>query len=95
MNVKILTPEEEVFNGNVYSLTLPGKNGLFQVLNFHIPIIAILIQGKIILKVEDISLFTIFNKNIEVQVNNNQLIYLIQGGLLEVNNNNEVFIFCY
>lgn len=94
MKVQILTPEEEIFNGIVNSLTLPGEDGLFQILNFHIPIISILIKGKIIFKI-NFNLFHTFNKNLEVQLSENQLIYLIQGGILEVNNNNEVFILCY
>lgn len=94
MNVQILTPEKEIFNGIVNSVTLPGLNGLFQILNYHIPIISILIAGKIILKIND-NVFDKFNKNIKVESLNKELIYLITGGILEVNNNHEVFILCY
>lgn len=93
MNLKILNPEEEIFNGNINSITLPGVDGLFQILNFHIPIISILIKGKIIIKT-NVSLLNKFNKNIQLEILNNQLIYFIQGGVLEVNNNN-IYILCY
>lgn len=82
MNVQILTVEKEIFHGEVDSITLPGLNGLFQILDNHIPIISILISGKIILKKYDKILDKFNKKNIK-----------IKGGILEVNHN-KVSILC-
>ena len=46
MQLEIITPDKKVFSGDVKSVTVPGKNGTFQVLNNHAPIISTLIKGK-------------------------------------------------
>ncbi|MBN9312375.1 MAG: ATPase [Chryseobacterium sp. 39-10] len=47
MNIKILTPEFVVFEGEVNSVLLPGKNGDFQIMKDHAAIVASLIGGKV------------------------------------------------
>ncbi len=47
MNVSILTPEREVFQGAVTSVKVPGAKGEFQVLNNHAPIVSALEAGVI------------------------------------------------
>ncbi|QDP86585.1 F0F1 ATP synthase subunit epsilon [Chryseobacterium sp. SNU WT5] len=47
MNIKILTPEFVVFEGEVKSVLLPGKNGEFQIMKDHAAIVASLNGGKI------------------------------------------------
>ncbi len=47
MNIKILTPEFVVFDGEVKSVLLPGKNGDFHIMKDHAAIVASLINGKI------------------------------------------------
>ncbi|MCB0806791.1 MAG: ATP synthase F1 subunit epsilon [Bacteroidales bacterium] len=47
MNVEIITPDKTVFTGEADLVQLPGKNGSFEILNNHAPIIAILKKGKI------------------------------------------------
>lgn len=44
---RVVTPEEEVFNGDVQSLVLPGDDGKFGVLVNHTPYIANLVIGEI------------------------------------------------
>ena len=46
MNIKILTPEFVVFEGDVKSVLLPGKNGDFHIMKDHAAIVASLIGGK-------------------------------------------------
>jgi F-type H+-transporting ATPase subunit epsilon len=45
MQLEIITPDKKVFSGEVKSVTVPGKNGTFQVLNNHAPIISTLKKG--------------------------------------------------
>lgn len=47
MELEIITPEKELFKGEVESVKLPGTNGGFEVLNNHAPIISTLTKGKI------------------------------------------------
>ena len=42
-----LTPEKEIFNGNIQSVKVPGTNGQFEVLNGHAPIVASLSEGEV------------------------------------------------
>lgn len=47
MNIKILTPDQVVFEGEVKSVLLPGKNGDFHIKKDHAAIVAYLAHGKI------------------------------------------------
>lgn len=45
MFLEIITPDKQIFAGEVVSATLPGKKGSFQVLNNHAAIISTLDAG--------------------------------------------------
>ena len=47
MNLVVLTPEREIYNGSVASVQLPGVDGRFEILTGHAPIVASLIKGKV------------------------------------------------
>lgn len=47
MLLEIISPEKKLFSGEVSSVTVPGSNGLFQVLNNHAPIISTLKKGAV------------------------------------------------
>ena len=47
MNIKILTPEFVIFEGDVKSVLLPGKNGEFHIMKDHAAIVTSLNGGKI------------------------------------------------
>jgi len=47
MLLEIITPEEQIFNGDVTSVKFPGINGGFEILNNHAPIISTLKEGEI------------------------------------------------
>ncbi len=68
MNVEIINPDKLIFSGEASLVQLPGKDGSFEILNNHAPIIAILKMGKV--KIVD------NNKNTEF--------FEIKGGLIEV-----------
>ncbi len=68
MNIEIVTPEKIIFTGEVDLVQFPGIDGLFEILNNHAPLIAVLGKGKI--KIED------KDKNI--------LFFNINGGVVEV-----------
>jgi F-type H+-transporting ATPase subunit epsilon len=47
MILEIVSPEATLFKGEVTSVSLPGVDGSFQVLNNHAPIVSILKQGTV------------------------------------------------
>ncbi|MFN7099238.1 MAG: FoF1 ATP synthase subunit delta/epsilon [Flavobacterium sp.] len=47
MILEIVSPEAKLFSGEVTSVTLPGVDGSFQILNNHAPIVSILEKGLI------------------------------------------------
>jgi F-type H+-transporting ATPase subunit epsilon len=47
MILEIITPEKQLFSGEVTSVNFPGTNGEFEILNNHAPIISTLSKGEI------------------------------------------------
>jgi len=80
MTLNILTPDKLIFEGTVTSVTVPGVNGSFQILNNHAPIISTLVDGNVIIKnnnQEEI----IGIKGGVVEVLDNKIIVLAEGVL--------------
>ena len=71
MLLDILTPEKQLFEGEIKSVKLPGTNGEFEILNNHAPIISTLTKGEI--RVIDSS--------------SKQETFSINGGVIEMQNN--------
>ena len=77
MNLEILTPDKKLFSGDVYGVQLPGVTGLFELLERLAPLISALKPGRLkILK----------------DRNNQVAYYTIQGGFVEVLNNNVIVL---
>ena len=76
MLLEIITPETKVFEGEVKSVQLPGINGKFEILNNHAPIISTLTVGQI----------RIVNNNDQIELFN------INGGVIEMQNNNIIVL---
>lgn len=47
LHLSIVSPEKEVFDGTVSSVTLPGTNGVFSILSHHAPIVSSLQAGTV------------------------------------------------
>ncbi len=47
MYLEIVSPEATLFAGEVTSVTVPGINGEFQMLNNHAPIVSLLQSGDV------------------------------------------------
>jgi F-type H+-transporting ATPase subunit epsilon len=78
MNLEILTPDKKIFEGEVSSVTVPGAQGSFEILNHHAPIISILEDGKVIVRNNNV--VQIFStKGGVVEVINNKVIVLAEG----------------
>ena len=78
MLIEIITPDKEIYSGEVELIKVPGTKGSFEVLNNHAPIISTLEKGaiKIIDKAGKESFFEINSGVIEVQ--NNKISVLVE-----------------
>ena len=47
MYLEIVSPEATLFSGEVTSVTVPGVNGEFQILNGHASIVSLLQEGNV------------------------------------------------
>jgi F-type H+-transporting ATPase subunit epsilon len=47
MELIVLTPEKEIFQGSINSVKVPGSNGQFEILNGHAPIVSSLVTGEV------------------------------------------------
>jgi F-type H+-transporting ATPase subunit epsilon len=71
MILEIITPEKQVFSGEVTSVQFPGINGGFEILNNHAPIISTLGKGEIRI----------------ITTDKNTKKFDINGGVIEMQNN--------
>ena len=70
MLLEIITPDKKLFEGEVSSVTVPGKSGKFQMLNRHAPVISALKKGKIKIKTaQGIQQFDVNGGVVEMQKN--------------------------
>tara|TARA_B100001250_G_scaffold395658_1_gene400798 strand:- start:865 stop:1101 length:237 start_codon:yes stop_codon:yes gene_type:complete len=76
MILEIITPEKEVFNGEVTSVKFPGTDGGFEILNNHAPIISTLEKGEIRI----------------ITTEKNTQKFDINGGVIEMQNNKIVVL---
>jgi len=89
MRVEIITPESQIFQGEADAISLPGKEGQFQVLENHAPLISTLKAGTVKIdlpagghKVDAL------HGSIERDKSNDRVLRLpIRGGVAEVQGN--------
>lgn len=92
MNIKILTPELVVFEGEVEFILLPGEVGEFHILNDHAPVVSSLKKGKVKLitdKMEDRNSSKFFTPDPERK---NCYNFPINGGVIEFNDNSGIIL---
>lgn len=91
MILEIVSPEATLFHGEITSITLPGVNGSFQVLNNHAPIVSILKQGTVSISAPSFSI----NKEVIgsfTKVNDQNYTLAIQSGTIEMKNNKVIVL---
>jgi F-type H+-transporting ATPase subunit epsilon len=91
MILEIVSPEALLFSGEVSSVSLPGVNGSFQILNNHAPIVSILKQG--IVKITAPT-FSIKKEVIEkfTKVNDQNYNLEINSGTIEMKDNKVIIL---
>lgn len=69
MQLEIVTPDKQVYKGDITSASFPGTDGSFGILHRHAPMVAVLKKGSI--------------KVLEVN-SKDELFFEVDGGVLEV-----------
>ncbi|MDG1386353.1 MAG: F0F1 ATP synthase subunit epsilon [Flavobacteriaceae bacterium] len=90
MYLEIISPEATLFTGNIDSLTVPGTNGSFQVLENHASIVSTLTTGDVTLQGNFDSSNNFdepFNK-----IDPNSVILKISSGTLELQDNKIILL---
>lgn len=91
MNIKILTPEFVVFEGDVKSVLLPGKNGDFHIMKDHAAIVASLIGGKV--KVFTNEIDDKYGKNFTKENEKESVFsFPVKSGVIEFSNNKGIIL---
>lgn len=76
MQVEVLTPDEVLFKDEAISVSLPGINGRFQLLNLHAAMVSSLKEGEVRIEGKD----------------NQKHTFQINGGILEIVNNKAIIL---
>jgi len=83
VNISVLTPDKEVFSGEIKSVKVPGITGQFEVLKDHAAIVSALGSGPVrILATDGTNIQYTIDKGF-IEVLNNEVSLLVQG-LVEV-----------
>lgn len=94
MQLEIITPETKVFAGKVNAVQLPGKEGLFQILDNHAPIISTLGEGMVKIDLSDsYKKYEGLSAKIQPDKDNERVLHFpITGGVVEVQNNKVILL---
>lgn len=79
MNISVLTPDKEIFQGAITSVKVPGTLGQFQVLKNHAPIVSSLDKGQVTIVKESGEKMSFDIKGGFIEVLNNEVSLLVQG----------------
>ncbi|WP_395049934.1 FoF1 ATP synthase subunit delta/epsilon [Flavobacterium sp.] len=91
MILEIVSPEAKLFKGEVTSVTLPGVDGSFQILNHHAAIVSILKEGNI----KIVATNFVFTKETEgnfVRINDQTYTLKINSGTIEMKENKVIVL---
>ena len=86
MELNVITPTNKIFDGEVVSVSLPGQDGIFQVLNNHSSIISSLMTGEIIVELAEKFEESGSNAMIK-QIDANHISISINSGVVELIDN--------
>lgn len=95
MYLEIVSPEATLFSSKVDSVTVPGTDGEFQMLNNHAPIVSTLTAGTIKIRIHTESHLDYDQLHPDVKphmVDNKVLLIDIKSGTLEMKDNKAIVL---
>lgn len=90
MYLEIISPEAKLFTGEVESLTLPGTNGSFQLLENHAPIVSTLQAGAVKIK-GNITISESYQNQFE-SISKEETLFTISSGTIEMRANKIILL---
>ena len=90
MYLEIISPEAKLFTGEVESLTLPGTNGSFQLLENHAPIVSTLQAGAVKIK-GNITISESYQNQFE-SISKEETLFTISSGTIETRDNKIILL---
>ncbi|MFM1878669.1 MAG: hypothetical protein RLZZ241_1535 [Bacteroidota bacterium] len=85
MYLEIVSPEATLFAGEVTSVTVPGVNGEFQMLQDHAPIVSLLQAGEVRFSGQA-TVEEAFKSRFQ-KAADGKIVLVIRSGTVELNNN--------
>lgn len=76
LDIEIVSPEKSVFKGNGKVLTVPGVDGLFQILNMHAAMVSLFETGVITVEDEKGEKVNFSTRGGVIEVKNNKIVVL-------------------
>ncbi len=95
MYLEIVTPEAILFSSEIDSLSVPGVNGEFQMLNNHAPVVSNLKEGTVKIHIHSqakIELDDLHGKLVPDEADDKILTLAINSGTLELNDNKAIIL---
>ncbi|WP_348823669.1 F0F1 ATP synthase subunit epsilon [Flavobacterium aestuarii] len=92
MILEIVSPEAKLFSGEITSISVPGVDGRFQMLNNHAPIVSLLQKGTI--NITTAQQFEINEETVSlfIKVSDNNYTLEINSGTLELKDNKVIVL---
>ena len=90
MYLEIISPEAKLFTGEVESLTLPGTNGSFQLLENHAPTVSTLQAGAVKIK-GNIAIEEGYQDKFE-NISKDETLFTISSGKIEMRDNKIILL---
>ena len=86
MTLEIVSPEFKIFSGTVTSVSLPGVDGSFQLLQNHAPIVSILSKGNVKIEADNFA-FSKESQHLFEKDSDRRYNLFIKSGTLEMKDN--------
>jgi F-type H+-transporting ATPase subunit epsilon len=91
MILEIVSPEASLFKGEVTSVSVPGVDGNFQMLNNHAPIVSLLQKGIVSITAPSFK-FSKESSKLFTRVNDQNYILTISSGTVEMKDNKVIVL---
>ncbi|MBX9806200.1 MAG: F0F1 ATP synthase subunit epsilon [Flavobacteriaceae bacterium] len=91
MLLEIVSPEAKLFSGEVISISLPGVDGHFQMLNNHAPIVSLLQKGIVKITAPSFK-FSSESEGLFIKVNDQNYTLAINSGTIEMKDNKVIVL---
>jgi len=91
MILEIVSPEALLFKGEITSVSLPGVDGSFQILNNHAPIVSLLQKGIVKITAPSFK-FRKESEDLFTKVNDQNYTIAIQSGTIEMKDNKVIVL---